>query len=508
MSPATSPAIWYYLENGQPKGPLSEVQLVDLIRRGVMPAGVMVCQSGWTQWSPANTIFARQLTGPIAVPPPASPPPAAPTIPIRCLSGPDAGKSFQIGANQTLLGRAAGLDQRDPHVADRHVTLFAQNGTLYFRAIPGCQIGVNNMGVTEGNLILGQQFQIGTSLWQVGDNPASAGDLLAALGNRLNSFASTDKLEGFSLSQMFSEVFKKRTPEELEDYFIVGTYRTTPQITEVETGWPKPWFFMRVLAFLALIYLGLLITFQQFQNPNLVPGLIMMGALAVPLGTVFLFFELNTPRNVAFHKVLMLVCVGGVVSLFVSLIGFQVSVFGWLGASQAGIVEEIGKLITVIIVARGTRYKYILNGILCGAAVGAGFAAFESAGYAFRILWESHSPEAMMSNITLRAFLTPFGHVAWTAIAAGALWRIKQDRPFNPSMLMDIKFLKAFCIPMILHMLWNSPLPSPFLIRHLVLGALGWYIVFGLVQQGLRQVKGEQQVVTTVTTGMMRAVSA
>jgi hypothetical protein len=41
-------------------------------------------------------------------------------------------------------------------------------------------------------------------------------------------------------------------------------------------------------------------------------------------------------------------------------------------------------------------------------------------------------------------------------------------------------------------MIWNSPLPSPYHILQLGLGVIGWFIVFGLVQQGLYQVRDEQ----------------
>ena len=109
----------------------------------------------------------------------------------------------------------------------------------------------------------------------------------------------------------------------------------------------------------------------------------MMGSLAVPLATVILVFELNVLRNVSFNRVLVLVASGGVVSLFVSLAGFSLSKLDWMGASSAGIVEEIGKLSGVIIVARSFKTKY---GLLFGASVGAGFAFFESAGYAFDFL--------------------------------------------------------------------------------------------------------------------------
>lgn len=100
--------------------------------------------------------------------------------------------------------------------------------------------------------------------------------------------------------------------------------------------------------------------------------------------------------------------------------------------------------------------------------------------------------DAATGVIHLRAFLSPFGHVAWTAIAAGALWRVKGDRPLGVKMLVDPRFLKPFCIPVVLHMIWNAPLPSPLYARHLAVGVVGWMVVFGLVQEGLRQVRSVQ----------------
>src|ERR1700730_1798523 len=316
--------------------------------------------------------------------------------------------------------------------------------------------------------------------------------VLQSIGNRISSLASTDQLDGFSLSEFFSEVFKKRTKDEIDDYFVVGTSRTTPRIEGVATSWPKPWFFFRVLMFVALIYFGFYFALAQFENIRLIPGLIMMGSLAVPLATVILFFELNVPRNVAFNRVLMLVASGGVVSLFVALVGFKVSNLDWLGGSRAGILEEVGKLLAVVLVARSFRGKYILNGLLFGAAVGAGFAFFESAGYAFDYLERTNSLSVMFDVIQTRAFLTPFGHVAWTAIATAALWRAKGDRTFQINMLFDPSFLQTMSIPVVLHMLWNAPFQTPFELHHIGLGIVGWFVVFGLVQQGLHQVRQEQ----------------
>jgi RsiW-degrading membrane proteinase PrsW (M82 family) len=355
---------------------------------------------------------------------------------------------------------------------------------------------------------------------------------------------------------MFSEVFKGRKPGEIEDYFVVGTTKTTPPLEEVQTGWPKPWFFMRVLIFMLAVYFLFSKSIDAFGNPHLVPGLMMMGALVVPLATAILLWELNTPRNVSFVQVLTLVCMGGVIALLGADIAGTISHLGWMGDSAAGIEEETVKLLAVILVARNLKYKYILNGIVFGAAIGCGFAAFETAGYSFFdgfmtgfmkdgvmphleglsklknmdqveaaiVIFSKDAYPYMFGNLDLRSYLAPFGHIVWTAIAAGALWRVKGANPFSVKMLFAPKFLRLFAVPVILHMLWDSPLvenrdPVTRDFLFVLLGVIAWYVAFLLVQEGLRQIKTEQlsqtrselnktQDVLTSTTMRLRIASS
>jgi len=333
--------------------------------------------------------------------------------------------------------------------------------------------------------------------------------LLSELGERITEFTDTAPLEGFSLGEMFSEVFKSRSHQEVEDYLVVGTTRTTPPLAEVGTGWPKPWFFVRVLAFVAVVYVLFLVAMPYFANPRFIPGFMFIGSLAVPLATLVLFFELNTPRNVSFYSLLMLVCFGGILSLIATSIASSFSFLNWMGPPSAGIIEEFAKLATVIVVCRQSKHKYILNGMLFGAAIGTGFAVFESAGYAQDALiaglvqtkgWANFFTQGGASYLNTaivgRAWLSPFGHVVWTAIAAGALWRVKKHGVFEPRML-DKSFWRAFLVPVVCHMLWDSPIAMgtqgpPGVLNYLVtllLGAVSWYVAFGLVQQGLKQVR-------------------
>lgn len=336
--------------------------------------------------------------------------------------------------------------------------------------------------------------------------------LLSELGEKITEFTDTAPLEGFSLGEMFSQVFKTRSHQEVEDYLVVGTSRTTPPLADVATGWPKPWFFVRVLAFVVVVYVLFLVSMPYFANPRFIPGFMFLGSLAVPLATLVLFFELNTPRNVSFYSLLMLVCFGGILSLIATSIAGSFSFLNWMGPPSAGIIEEFAKLATVIIVCRQVKHKYILNGLLFGAAIGTGFAVFESAGYAQDALiaglmqthgWSNFFAQGgasfLNSMIIGRAWLSPFGHVVWTAIAAGALWRVKKDGVFELRML-DRTFWKTFLVPVGCHMLWDSPIAmgtqgAPGFLNYLVtlgLGAISWFVAFGLVQQGLKQVRTMQ----------------
>jgi RsiW-degrading membrane proteinase PrsW (M82 family) len=318
-------------------------------------------------------------------------------------------------------------------------------------------------------------------------------DFASKMSDRVTDWAGVERLEGFRLGDVFSEAFKRHSTEEVEEYFTVGTKSTTPPIEKVDTSWPRPWVFLRTFLGAAFIYFIFVQTWKEFENNNLMPGLIIVGSFAVPLSALIFFFEMNARHNVSLYQIIRLVFLGGIVSMTISLIFFQIGdslELDWLGASLAGIVEEPGKLLALAIVVNATRYHYTLNGLLFGAAVGTGFAAFESAGYAFYAgLYEESD---MLDTIMLRGMLAPFGHTVWTAMSAAALWRAKGQQPFRFGMLRDPRFYRVFLIAVGMHMIWNSPIHLPFYAKYLILGAAAWVIVFALIQGGLKQIMAEK----------------
>lgn len=317
------------------------------------------------------------------------------------------------------------------------------------------------------------------------------------IANRVTDLAGMDRLEGFSFKELFSEVFKRHNSEEVEEYFTVGVPSTTPDITEVDTTWPRPWVFFRTFLAALLMYFSFQQMWTLYGNPFVLPGLMITGSFVVPVTALIFFVEINARRNVSLYQVLRLVFAGGVLALSLTLLLFRVIEYfptQWMGLSIAGMVEEPAKLVALVLVVFNTRYRYTLNGMLFGAAVGTGFAAFESAGYAFAYLIE-YGDQAMSDTITIRGLLAPGGHIVWTAICGAALWKVKGDKRFALDMLTDLRFLRVFVIAISLHMVWNLPIHHflPFQAIRLALGAVAWIITIAFIQDGLKQLRTEKR---------------
>lgn len=344
--------------------------------------------------------------------------------------------------------------------------------------------------------------------------------------NTIDEITGLNGLRGFSLWHFFADVFRRHDREEVLEVFCCGTHATTPPLHAVSSAWPTPWIFARMLLACLLLYFGFDWASSTFQNANLVPGLMFVGNFAIPFCVMVFFFELNVRRDVPFFDVMRAMMYGGLIALIFALIlvEFSPDVLRWV----AGPIEEPAKLLAVILIAGSRRNGRILTGLLLGAGVGAGFAAFESSGYTFtelvRLITSNTAaeivttinpaqaqviaanastidPDAVMQ---VRALITPFGHIVWTAITAGAYWLVLRQRimegrrDYNStgidwSILTDIRFLRIAIIPVLLHLVWNTGWLAGFgLLRFLVLGVIAWAVALRLVQAGLQQIREEK----------------
>lgn len=309
---------------------------------------------------------------------------------------------------------------------------------------------------------------------------------------RVNNMVGEEGSIDVNLKNVFSSVFKKHTKEEGELLFISGTKTTTPNEKEISTSWPKPWFFSRVFLVLVLTFVFLLITTTIFQNVNALPGLIIIGSFAAPFSLLILFWEMNAPRNISVYEVAKMFFIGGTASLVTTMVlysVFPVYDLTMSGAIIVGFVEEVGKLAIIIYFIRKINPKFILNGLLIGATIGAGFAAFESAGYAFSF-GSMYGENAMMSVIFTRAWMSMGTHVVWSAIAGAALVYVKGERTLTSDSVLDVKFLRLFSVSIILHAVWDMPLYflHNYYFLFIVLIIVAWIFIFSLINAGLKQI--------------------
>ena len=314
------------------------------------------------------------------------------------------------------------------------------------------------------------------------------------------------KLETFSWTELFRDVFSSRKSEDLENQMSYGFPNSTPKLNNAMLALPAPWLFARMLFWSVALFIAFLIAFDQYNSINIVPGLILIGTFAIPATVLILFYEINTTRNISFIKILQIFITSGVLSVILAIVWSELAVRykAYYDVIQ-GPIEELAKLFTIIFVMRSltfNRYRFSINGLLLGAAVGAGFAAFESAGYALRVGLNLNTT-AMVTNIVLRGVFSPFGHIVWSAIAVCAFWRTRQFHRNNIDTLFDLRFLIIFSVPCALHYFWNIDYQLPYFGKYILIGIIGWAIVFRLYQDGLKQIEAA---LVMINNGPVRSV--
>ncbi|MDE6565112.1 MAG: PrsW family intramembrane metalloprotease [Muribaculaceae bacterium] len=346
------------------------------------------------------------------------------------------------------------------------------------------------------------------------NNVNDLSDSLSSVIEPLNGYLGNKGKSILTWRDLFSDVFKTHHIEEAEDIFICGTKTTTPDVKDITSSWRHPWLYSRIFIAMIAAFVLLYICCRNFSNINAYPGLLVIGAFTVPLTTLMLFMEINVYKNISFYKVLGFFIIGGCASLVVTLFFFDMRIVDtelgslW-GGIMVGLVEEAGKATIVYIIIRRMKIPTsILPCMLVGASIGAGFAAFESAGYAFQPLFalientiymslESHKAlmfsfdrllDLSVDNILLRGYLAPGGHVAWAAISGAAIAiASKAKGNLNVDIFKSTAFWKIFIIPIVLHGLWDTPLINS-IMWHVMLIVAVWIIVVVLIDMGLKQI--------------------
>jgi RsiW-degrading membrane proteinase PrsW (M82 family) len=195
-------------------------------------------------------------------------------------------------------------------------------------------------------------------------------------------------------------------------------------------------------------------------NTNLVPTVILLGSFLVPVTFVVYAFERHADQVVTAQRIFAAFVYGGVLgvlgaSVLEAAFLKQPSLATYL---SVGLIEEAVKVAALWLLAwRLPRYT-MRDGIVLGAAVGFGFAALESAGYAFNALFtmEGLSLQNLVETEVLRGLLTPLGHGLWTAILGGVLFRTATE---GGRLRLSGALVGWYLVVAGLHALWDASRP-------------------------------------------------
>lgn len=257
-----------------------------------------------------------------------------------------------------------------------------------------------------------------------------------------------------------------------------------------------------------LVGLGLFVASTMVMlltgNLNLYPTVILIGNFLVPVVFVAFLYDHQQLSTLSPDRVAASFCLGGILgvlgaaileSLLLPTPSNPVKGLSLGGAFGVGLIEEGCKIAVVAFLARGMRHTSQMDGLLLGGAVGMGFAALESTGYAFTALLLSHGQvSASLAATVVRGLLTPFGHGVWTGILGAVLFGQSAPHRFRLTGFVILAYLFVSA----LHGLWDG-LPNTFSlivppgislsITTLMLGVIG-LVTLSLLYRGavIRQV--------------------
>jgi RsiW-degrading membrane proteinase PrsW (M82 family) len=194
-------------------------------------------------------------------------------------------------------------------------------------------------------------------------------------------------------------------------------------------------------------------------NLTMIPTVILLGSFLVPATAVIWYLDHYQSAELDPWRVFSAFVVGGVLGvLAASLLEAWLLSDGVLVYVSVGFLEELAKVLALVVVARGMARRTVRDGIVLGAAVGFGFAALETSGYALGALLVREGNEVRLSlgslvfTELLRGILAPVGHGVWTAIVGGALFGASRNGHFR----ITFGVIGAYVLVSVLHGLWDS----------------------------------------------------
>ena len=138
------------------------------------------------------------------------------------------------------------------------------------------------------------------------------------------------------------------------------------------------------------------------EDTILLPTVVLLGSFLVPITLVA--FALSRPNHLPVEVVLLGFLGGGTLGVcFAALTEVYILPTAYGTFFGVGLIEEGAKAIVLVAAARGLSTRRPREGMILGATVGAGFAAFESSGYALKAFLENIDDHGVLNIVGTEA---------------------------------------------------------------------------------------------------------
>lgn len=264
----------------------------------------------------------------------------------------------------------------------------------------------------------------------------------------------------------------------------------------------RGWTWLRALLIGLVLFLATTFVMALTGNLNLYPTVLLIGNFLVPIVFVAFLYDHQHMSELTTEMIATSFCIGGILGVLGASIleSFLVPApanptqgLSLGGAMAVGLIEEGCKILVVMFLARRIPHTSQMDGLLLGGAVGMGFAALESTGYAFTMLLLSrgHIGASIVETI-VRGLFAPLGHGVWTGILGAVLFRQSGPRHFR----ITLPVILTYLFVSILHGFWDGfpytvfvivPPGFPVSLTTLILGLIGVVTLIVLYQQAIRR---------------------
>lgn len=259
----------------------------------------------------------------------------------------------------------------------------------------------------------------------------------------------------FKWSDILSGFNSVRTKEEKERAIMSGMVGNVPYESEMVSEWKTPFLFYKFFLYSFVMMILIFVCSYMYDFGDAL--LVSIVPYIIPVTMLIFIWELNIPRNIPITDMIFIMFFSGIVCFLVIFFINDITGIDYADSSvfTAPLLSVVSKLLLVCIFLRKKSRGYGLNGILIGAAVGAGCSIMETADDLFYLAGYAGQITGVMGLIIVRILMVIGGPILWTASYAGALALAKGRETLKGKHLGDSLFLICLIGTYLIEVLWD-----------------------------------------------------